>query len=780
MKQIIFFTLILLPICLNGQNKVLVHGNVVDQNNNLVDYFNVALLSSADSSNIETGTFIDGYFELNIQKKVNYILQISNSLFASKYINIMADSDASINLGKIIIDWITLPEIVVSYKKTLFRQEKGKLIVDVQGSSLSNAGSLVDALKKSPGLIVDSKNNIIVFGKGSPIIYIDEKELATTEELEALQSSDIDKIEIDRNPSAQYSAAGHAVVRIKTKRVKTDRLALLLYNDATLGRKLSNVTGIQLNNKKGGLKNLISYSYGDQNYKDYSDSYEIRTRLNYTIENNGKMTKEYGYNIHRLFSGNDYAINKRQNIGVQFSGYWNDQYVQSNNLQEILKTNNPVINREIRDNGNSLNNLYDININYKLQLDSSSSLSAIIGYANKKNKSRDLIKESNINPQDLSLNEINNKNRYDVYSAKADYKFTLLSSFETAIGVRYAEVVNDGESKSLDIETNISNYSQQNSINDKIGAAYFQVEKKVANFTLEGGLRFESTNSSIKAEDVRSDTTYNKLFSSLAVSYDPSDKFSISLSYSRRIRRPTFREINPNMVYIDSLSYGAGNSFLLPEYSDNIELSTSLSKGLTLTVGYTKKNNFIVNTALNGKENPDILCYTYSNVNKSHIISAGVTFSKTYKVYSGSMEAYVSKPYAKVPYLESKIILKQPTWYFNVRNEFNVSKNLTLNCNFNYSSSGDDGITHYYSYYNLSAEAMFYLFDRKLQLSLTANDILNRAEGNSWEDRYGNNISGLRSDQDYTYIKFRIRYNFNNFKSLIQKRASNSEELDRL
>lgn len=771
----------LLPIYLNGQNKILVHGTVADQNNNPVEYFNVSLLSPSDSLIIETGTFVDGYFELSVQKGEKYILQISNSFFATKYVNLAADSDAPIDLGKTTIDWKTLPDVViVAHKKRLFRQEKGKLIVDVQGSSLSNAGSLVDALKRSPGLIVDSKNNITVFGKGSPIIYIDEKELVSAEELEALQSSDIDRIEIDRNPSAQYSAAGHAIVRIKTKRAKTDRLALLLYNDATLGRRFRNVTGIQINNKKEGLRNLISYSYGDQNYKDYSDSYEIRTRPDYTIENNGKMVSKYGYNRHRLFSGNDYAINKQQNIGVQFSGSWNDGYDRSNNLQKIIKTNNPVIDRKIRKTGNSLNNLCDVNINYQLSLDSLSSFSAIFGYANKKSNSGNLIEESNVNSQNSSLSEIKNDNKYDVYSAKADYKFAPFKSFATTIGIRYAEVVNNGESKSLNQETGMSNYDQQNRINDKIGAAYFQVEKQVTNFTIEGGMRFESTNSSAKAGDVKLDTTYNKFFPSLSVSYEPSDKFNVNLSYSRRIRRPAFKEINPNMDYGDTLSYGAGNPFLKPEYSDNLELSTNLFKDFTFTVGYTKKKNFIVTTALNDKTNPDILCYTYSNIKESHIISTGITFSKSYKIYSGSMEVYVSRPYAKVPYLESVIILKQPTWYFSVRNELNMFKNLALNCNFAYSSAGDDGITHWYSYYNLSAGAMLYLFDRKLQLSLTANDILNKAGSNNWEDRYGNNISGMRSDQDYTYVQFGIRYNFNNFKTLVHKLTSNSEELDRL
>jgi outer membrane receptor protein involved in Fe transport len=753
---------------LSGQEKIKVYGEVLDINLQKVDYFNITLLIK-DSLLIESGTFIDGYFEFDVLRNQSYIIRISSNN-AAKDLNFAAD--ATLDLGKIILDIIILEEAIVTPNKKLFRQEKGKLIVDVQGSSLSSAGSLIEAMKKSPGLIVDSQNNINVFGKGSPLILIDGKEIISKEELEALQSSDIDKIEIDRNPSAQYSASGHAVVSIKTKRIKKDLLSILLYDNFTISRRSGNIVGLQLNNKRGKLKNLISYSYGRQNYKDYSGAYETRMYQNYTIENNSNIISNYGYNVHRLFTGNEYSLSGHR-IGLQFTGYWNDTDSYTATDQIISKTNERDADRSINQNKSTIDNLYDANLIYQLNPDSSNTLSAIFSYAYKNKNTENIIRESGY------ISNIKNMNKYNIYSAKIDYKFNLKNIISASVGIRYANVKNKGNSKSVDGGSGLLNYDEENDIDDKIAAAYMQFEKEYGAFSISGGLRVEHTNSKIKSNELKIDTSYNNLFLSLSIALDLSENIGMNVSYSRRIRRPLFAEINPNIIYFDSLSYGAGNSFLLPEYSNNVELSADLFD-FTFSAAYTLKNDIIVNTAINDKDNQDIIVYTYNNINKGHIVSAGITYSKSFKFYSGSIEGYVDKPYVKVPYLEETIIRKQATWYFNFRNEVKIFKNFDFNLDFQYNSAGDDGITHYNSYYNLSAGMNLFLFNRKLQLSLTANDLLNKYEPNSWEDRYRTIVSGMRSDQDYKWFRFGIRYNFNNFKSSISKRSSNSEEINRL
>ena len=52
------------------------------------------------------------------------------------------------------------------------------MITDVANSSLRNAGTAKDVMKHIPGVIA-LKDKYEVFGKGSPIIYINNKKMRT-------------------------------------------------------------------------------------------------------------------------------------------------------------------------------------------------------------------------------------------------------------------------------------------------------------------------------------------------------------------------------------------------------------------------------------------------------------------------------------------------------------------------------------------------------------------------------------------------------------------------
>ena len=78
-----------------------------------------------------------------------------------------------------------------------------------------------DVLKHIPGLR-SSDEGYTVFGKGTPVIYIDNRLLQDNSELQRLSAADIEKVELITNPGAEYDATVKAVVRIRTVRNKRD------------------------------------------------------------------------------------------------------------------------------------------------------------------------------------------------------------------------------------------------------------------------------------------------------------------------------------------------------------------------------------------------------------------------------------------------------------------------------------------------------------------------------------------------------------------------------
>lgn len=76
------------------------------------------------------------------------------------------------------------------------------LVTSVQNSVLAKAGSANDVLGKVPGILKD-KDSFEVFGKGTPLIYINGGKYATKSELEQLSSEDIKHVELITNPGAR-------------------------------------------------------------------------------------------------------------------------------------------------------------------------------------------------------------------------------------------------------------------------------------------------------------------------------------------------------------------------------------------------------------------------------------------------------------------------------------------------------------------------------------------------------------------------------------------------
>lgn len=219
-----------------------IKGKCLGTDNQPLPYFIVAILSPSDSSMVFGGAFIDGDFKFNDIKKGNYLVQIRCLGYHSVtfHTEVTQDKDMEIDLGAIKMEFIEIEEVVVTAKYPVFKRKEGKLFVIVKNTYLSEAGNLLDALKISPGLIVDHDNNILVPGKGAPIIYINNKEVQNKAEIEALQSEDIESIEIDRNPSAKYSASGKAIVQIFTRKINKEQTHLQIFNRSTFARKFSN------------------------------------------------------------------------------------------------------------------------------------------------------------------------------------------------------------------------------------------------------------------------------------------------------------------------------------------------------------------------------------------------------------------------------------------------------------------------------------------------------------------------------------------------------------
>ena len=66
-----------------------------------------------------------------------------------------------------------------------------------------------------------------------------------------------------------------------------------------------------------------------------------------------------------------------------------------------------------------------------------------------------------------------------------------------------------------------------------------------------------------------------------------------SLSYSRRIDRPQYDNLNPFVYHLDPYTYQKGNPYLKPQYTNNFEFNYTYNKSITLTLGYSRTTDVI-------------------------------------------------------------------------------------------------------------------------------------------------------------------------------------------
>ena len=765
-----YFFIIINFVYLNAFTQTdIIKGYVKPDKSASLDYFNAILLNPKDSSYITGNIFYEGYFLFENIEKRDYIVVLSSLGYNTNYYYI--NKENLILNDTLVLTLNTLKEVVVVGSIPIIENKKGNIVVNIGNSSLSEAGSAFDVLKKSPGVFTDNQDNIQIVGKGTPLILIDDKEMISIEELKGLQSSDIQSLTINKNASSEYSANAHAVISIKTKIAQKESFNFLIFSNSTKSRRLGNVVGFQINNKTKKFRNYIKYSIDNTEREDITTNEETITLPTKVVQNIGNKTDEYGYLSQRLFSGTDYLINSKNILGYKYAGNFNRNFDNSYTFETI---NDMVdVNKEIYNNDKGNKYFHNVNLNYKHNFGSIMYLKTSLDYALQSKRNSTQIFEKNMNANTSISSDINNDSKYNIYTAFIDYNFLLFKCITSKVGAKSSSVILNSKISS-DVD-----YNSETRLEDNINAIYLSFEKSFNKININAGIRGEHTKSFIKQNEsgnVLTDTNYISLYPSVKINYEKSENFIFDLTYSKRITRPEFRQINPEITYFDSLSYFMGNPLLMPTYSNNFDASINLFNMVTLSAGCQFKHNSIIEVA---ESNNSIIKYTFVNLPESKMLTSAIDFYYEKKWFSGNINLSVEKPYVKIKYLNSYEVLSKPTWYFSINNDIKLFKKIVFNYSFNYQSSGNYEISYFYEKYNLSFSVYRKFYKKQLTVSLIANDVLN-TDDTKWIDKYANISSKIYPDRDYTYLKLSIKFNFNNFKSVFKENFGNTDEINRI
>ena len=605
MRKLFFLFGMLISVTVSAET---IKGSVMDARGEAMPFVTISVL--AQDSSLITGAITDdeGKYEIEIPNSKS---QISNLILQASYVGyqtVFGGPDFVLRE-----ETERLKEVEVKAKKPLIERQMDKLVMNVSASPLAAGSNGNDILRRAPGVRIDKDGNITVNGK-SVEIWVDGKpSYLSGQQLKAMldgtDGNTIEKIEIISNPSAKYDASGQGgIINIKTKRNMMKGLNGMLsaaYGGMYFGdvKRWLNMDMVSLNLNYRGEK---TYTFGQftqvfaQNDIDFETGRSIpATETSPSVSNYSLSGYDINFQYYMLKVGNDWYIDSANTLGFIL----NVPYM--NIKQEIMPGRNyaytavgtDTVNTETATTNKNMSPQHTVNLNYTHTFSEALERELTVNVDYNRYNNRQLnFQETKYPTQRLGL-DINSRQVINIYSGKLDFQTKFWQTGMIECGVKYAlsSTDNNMTTDSILDGTQISRTPSVFRYDEHVAAAYISVGKQFGeHWSVKLGLRGEYTYSRgdwMSADSVTTKSYFNP-FPTAYVGYTtkPLGKLqqpiSVSASYTRRIKRPSYYMLNPFVAYVDAYSYTTGNTELTPEFNNDVELHFSWTQYFNMTFNF--------------------------------------------------------------------------------------------------------------------------------------------------------------------------------------------------
>ncbi len=593
-----------------------VNGRIIDKNKKPLEYVNVMLLKSADSSLVKGSiSNNNGEFEIDNIIAGNYLVMLSQLGYEKLYtqpFELVAGASQNLNDLNLKDNVTVLKGVDVVAKKSFIERHTDKTVVNVENSIVDAGSTALEVLQKSPGVTVDNNDNISLKGKSGVLILIDGKPTYLANDdlavmLKSMASDQVNRIEIMTTPPARYEASGNAgVINIVLRKDKRMGANGSIRGSFGQGKRPDAGGGINLNYRQNKTNVFGNYDYDWR--KSVEDLFIKRNfRQNGIISSvfTSNSDIEFIGKTHRYKIGVDYDINDKNTFGVIFNGMNSENSHYGANTTRISNGENVVQSDAITVN-NSNGEWYDYfaNVNWLHKFDTvGTRLTVDLDYSNFHANRLQRFNSSakDYNTSTILDEELKNDNRSEVEikSVKADFEHPFSEKTKIEAGIKSSFVITDNIVDYYNIidqmevpDTTKSNHFKYT---ENINAGYVSLNTKFKKLGIQIGLRAEQTLAT--GEQITIDSTfkrdYLKLFPTVYLEHGLGKDHQLNFSFSRRYNRPSYQDLNPFRYYVDKYTYHQGNSLLEPQYSYNFELTETYKSMYSITFNYSITNDVI-------------------------------------------------------------------------------------------------------------------------------------------------------------------------------------------
>jgi hypothetical protein len=596
-------------------------GTVMEANGQPAGFATITLHKSEDSTLVKGAiTGEDGAFEILNAAAGQYFLK-ANLMGSGGAFTAAFDYDG----GNRTIETISLKpaenqlaEVSIIARKPPVEVKADKTILNVDGTVNSTGLNALELLRKAPGVTVDNNENVNVRGKNAVKVMIDGRDVPLDgKELAALlkgtQASDIANIEIISNPSAKYDAAGNAgIINIRMKKNKALGTNGNLGLEGIYGETFKAGGNVSLNHR---AKDFNAFGSFNMHHGDWHNTQNFhREQLQDNLRSDGlpgedwrvfdQKSKQYNQNRYKGFrTGVDWFLNTKHTAGILVNGSfdpgnWHTSGIASisdlhsiNRIDSLLVASNDIEN-DRKDLNINLNYRFADTLGHTLNIDLDRGTYRIRGASFQPNYYRSADNSETLRE---AIYRNNTPTDIDILTARVDYEQKLWKG-TLGLGGKISDVETFNTFDFFHVQDGVpvKNEEQSNSVDykERTNAAYVNYNRAFGKkWNIQAGLRLENTDYEGIGKDSVFTNNYTELFPSAAVTYTINQKLGLNATYSRRIDRPSYQDLNPFENKLDELTYQKGNPMLLPQFTNSIELSPTFNGFPVLTIGYSHTND---------------------------------------------------------------------------------------------------------------------------------------------------------------------------------------------
>ena len=744
-------------------------GRIVDERGNAAEYATIALLSPIDSTIVghgvsnENGSFV---IPCNFQKVLARITYIGYKTVNRIYNN------TEMGIIKLQPKTTIVKGVVVKGDRPQYKMSPGRVEVAVEHTLLSKMANTFDVLSLLPRVSVDGQK-ISVFGKGTPIVYINNKRVNDNNEIVNITPDNIKSISVITSPGSEYDAEVESVIRIQTKERRANGFSLRTDAYGKYNKWMADYENIsaRYQTKKFEIANSI-WTMGTHDGEDNNlitdiylpDKHYYNDQLIHLDTNNRFLSEKLSA---------DYSLNDSNSIGGSYR-YYGMLKGRTNSVsrQDVLlngMAQGSIDQNEVMKPSLSLHqaDVYYVGKVGHVGVDFNATYYAV------KNRRND---EGFEISKELGNQEVHSSNRQnsDMWAGKLVVNIPLWKG-NMSVGTELSKT--DSHGTFLNEEQLVP--STKTDIHERNVAGFAQYELPLSKWNIGLGMRYENIirdyfSGGVKQDDVSK--RYSNFFPNLSISWNKGNWFW-QLNVNEKIHRPSYRQLGNFMQFDNRFLYEGGNPTLQPEKVFNVE-AMMLYKWLNVSVGYKYLKDVMEWTKYiyPGKE----FAYNTSlNFDHKQLLYASVNVSPKFGIFRPTWGFNYNQQFFDTKKYGASKALSKPLLSCSLNNNFALSETMNAAISLNASTTHADGFLMMKSGYSVNLQFDKSFANRTWIIYLSANDIFKTAK-ERWT-MYGLGSGTTKDCYNYTRnISLQVTYNFNAKRSKYKGTGAGNEEKSRL